>query len=195
MKDKKKKGKLFIFAAPSGAGKTSLLYATLEQLQKNIAIERVVTYTTRNPRHNETNGIDYHFVSQDDFKEKKLNGFFIETNEYNGNLYGSPKSLFSDLEIGKSYAMTADINGVQSLNEYDSKNVVNIWIMPPSLSILEERLRSRKTETDKAIKQRMSIAQQEISQAANTHFHHKVINDDFDVAVQKLCKIILYELA
>mgnify|MGYP002349698008 FL=1 len=98
----KNRGRLFIVAAPSGAGKTSVVTNAISKLRQTIPIERVVTLTTRPQRPGETDGVDYHFLSQKEFLKRKDAGFFIETTKYNDHYYGSPSSIIQDMKDRKS---------------------------------------------------------------------------------------------
>ena len=183
-------GKLFVISAPSGAGKTSLVTEALKRLNDDMAIHRHTTYTTRSPRDGEENGSDFHFLSKDDFRERMQNGYFLETNEYNNQYYGSSKSVHDDLVLGKSAILVCDRNGAQSVKR-KVEECVTIWVTVPDFDTLKRRIKSRGTETDGQIEKRLTIAKQELDEEAKQRFFkYHLVNDDFDRAVAELCLII-----
>jgi guanylate kinase len=188
--NKNLKGKVFIISAPSGAGKTSIVTKAVERLSIDIPISRVVTYTTRHPRPNEVNGVDYNFVSHQDFQAKAQAGFFLETTNYNDKLYGSPASILTDLELGKSFIFITDIEGVKSLSKLFEKPV-SIWLNAPSFNELKKRIISRNTESAHQVEERLKLAEQEIKEAEKPRlFDYKIVNDKFEVTVEELVKLI-----
>lgn len=189
-KQNSKKGKVFIISAPSGAGKTSIVTKAVERLSKQLPISRVVTYTTRQPRVNEISGVDYNFVSHQDFENKMKNGFFLETTNYNGKLYGSPASILTELDLGKSFIFITDIEGVKNLSKLFEKPV-SIWLNAPSLNELRKRIISRNTESAHQIEERLKLAENEIKEAEKSRlFDYKIINDDFETTVEELVRLI-----
>ena len=161
-KTKKNCGEIFVISAPSGAGKTTLTYAVIERLKNTIDISKVITYTSRTPRPNEVAEKDYVFVSREEFLEKKKHNFFLETTEYNGEHYGSPAHIKEEIKRGESFILVIDLVGVHSVIKL-LENPVLIWITPPSLSVLEERL-SKRGETKEKIKERLALAEQELQE-------------------------------
>ena len=189
-----KTGKIFVVASPSGCGKTTIVNKVLKQFGHELNLHMVATYTTRKRRNHEIHGKDYHFVSKEEFLEREQANFFLETNEFNGNLYGSPASIIEQTKQGKSFIYVIDQNGAQALLK-KIKDVVLIWVMPPSMKELEKRLRSRQSETEEQIAGRLKIAQQELKFEKKNHiFHHWVVNDDLDVAVQEVATIMKKEI-
>lgn len=189
-----KAGKLFIISAPSGGGKTSLTHAVIDRLCPEIELKKVITYTSRPQRTIEHDAVDYHFISRDDFLHKIQSGFFLETTDYNGNYYGSPASIKDDLKRGKSFILVTDRPGAQKILEL-IKDAVLIWLIPPSLHVLEERIQKRATEFKQEITQRMAIARQELNdEAKEPIFKYTVLNDNFDHATDELCMLIRKEL-
>lgn len=194
-KKSSKKGKVFVVSAPSGAGKTTVVTEVIKRLSKEIPIERVITYTTRTQRNNEVNGKDYHFLSHDEFENKRENGFFLETTEYNGKLYGSPSSIIPDLELGKSFIFITDIEGVKSISKLFEKPTL-IWINAPSIQELKERIISRGTESVQQREERLKLAEEEIKEAHKSRlFDFNVTNDDIESAIEELVLIIKKSLA
>lgn len=190
METRQKQGRIFIVSAPSGAGKTSLSNYIIPILNKEIPIKRVITYTTRAPRAGETNGIDYHFVTHNDFLKKIQSGFFLEHTEYDGKFNGSPKSILNDLVTGLSYIMVVDRPGAKNLSKL-IKNPILIWITVAHKEILKNRLQARATETHEKIENRIKIATREFEQEQQEHFFtYHVINDTFEQAAQELIAIV-----
>ena len=184
------KGKLFVVSAPSGAGKTTLVTEALKTLQKDFSIEKVVTCTSREPRETERNKIDYSFFSKKEFENKINAKFFLEYTEYAGNYYGSPSSIFDDMKHGKSFILIIDLVGAKRIKQI-APNSAFIWITPPSLEILEKRLRNRKTDNDITITKRLEAAQKEMAEEASLSlFDYHIINDDLLDSANELISII-----
>ncbi len=182
--------KLFVISAPSGAGKTSLVQALLDKYANDYALSRVVTYTTRAPRLNERDGIDYHFISKDRFKNRIKENFFIEITEYNQSLYGTARKSLEVKNSTHHKIAILDRNGASTLKEEYPKAVL-IWIYPPSINELQKRLLLRKSENTNEINKRIAIAQQEIQKEKNQPiYNHHIKNDFFDVALKELVTII-----
>lgn len=193
--EKQCRGKLFIMAAPSGGGKTSVANGVVNFLKNLISIVKVTTFTTRKIRLNEVPGQDYHFLSVEKFLELKNQGVFLETTEYNGNYYGSPYSIVAELKNGKSFIMITDIAGAKNFKNNILPEAVTIWLTVPSLKILRERLEKRNTENQEALDKRLRLAEKEIAQEAYEHFfQYHVLNDDLNKAIQAVAQIIKTEL-
>lgn len=195
MKQSSKSGKFFIISAPTGAGKTTVTTEALKQLNaKGIMISRVVTHTTRNPRPNEINGVDYIFETRSDFANKLQSGFFLETTEYAGEFYGSPASVISDMQNGKSFTVIVDRPGVESYLRLIPGSIT-IWITVSDVNSINERLAHRPNRSPEEIEKRFEIAKQEIaSESKNSIFRYHVLNDKFDQAVKRVMEIITNEL-
>jgi guanylate kinase len=191
---KNKTGKLFLLSAPSGCGKTSVTLRALDQLQADqYNISRVVTYTTREPRLTDKSGIDYHFLSALEFENKIKENFFLEWSKAYHNYYGTPGDMISQIERGLSYIAIVDRLGVTSITQKYEK-AVSIWLEPPSLEELKQRLYSRQSETEEQIKRRLSLAEQELLESVRSPYAYHVVNDVFDETVLYLCSIIKKEL-
>ncbi len=187
-------GKLFLLSAPSGCGKTTITYKILDALQDTYNISRVITYTTRPPRATDKVGTDYHFISINEFEEKIKNDFFLEWSQAYEHYYGTPGDLLHKIEQGYSYIAVVDIAGIRSiLTKYEK--AVSIWMEPPSLIALEERLRLRNTENEEQINKRLKLARQELFQMQQTPLYtYKMVNNCLDDTIDSLKKIILSEI-
>lgn len=192
--DKKQNGKLFVLSAPSGGGKTTITHKIIELMHPDYNLSRVITYTSRTPRSTDKPGIDYHFLSKTEFEEKIERQFFLEWSQDYGNYYGTPADLIINVEQGSSFIAVVDRLGVRSiLSKY--QHAVAIWLEPPSLQILEGRLRARKTELEEQIQKRLSLAKQELEEERLVNlYHYRLINDLFDQTVGELHHIIMQEL-
>lgn len=190
----KAKNKLFIVSAPSGAGKSSLVAAVLETVGNQHALERVITYTSRQPRAGEVEGVDYHFIASCEFEARIKAGFFIEWSAAYGTYYGTPRYITEGLERDTSYILVIDRIGAGQIVKSIPEAVL-IWITVPSLEVLLDRLKGRGTETEEQIMRRMSRAKVEIDEEEKEPFYrYYVINDDFDATKSKVILIILSEL-
>jgi len=179
------KGTLYIIIAPSGAGKTSLVRALLE----NEASLRVsVSHTTRQPRPGEQDGVNYHFVSKEDFMAKLQLGDFLESAEVYGNHYGTSQSwVQQQLDNSIDVILEIDWRGAQQIRNLDP-SACSIFILPPSLQALTHRLQERAQDDAETIEHRMSQAVNEISHMGEADF--VVVNDDFDTALGDIRAII-----
>ena len=179
-------GTLYIVAAPSGAGKTSLVKALVERLP---GIEVSVSYTTRPPRPGERDGINYHFVDRETFQGMVARGEFLEHAEVFGNLYGTAKAnILERLEKGVDVVLEIDWQGARQVREA-LPQAVGIFILPPSREALEERLRGRGQDAEEVIERRMREATEEMSHYRE--FDYLVINDRFEQALEGLCSIVV----
>lgn len=171
--------KVVIFSAPSGAGKTTITRYILDHIERS---EFSVSATTRKVRGHEKNGIDYYFISVDEFKSRIKNDEFVEWEEVYENLfYGTLKSEVERIwSKGNIVLFDVDVNGGVNLKKYFKDKALSIFIMPPSLKILEERLRKRGTETEDAILMRLAKASKEME--FKDKFDEVVLNDDLETA-------------
>jgi guanylate kinase len=178
-------GNLYIVAAPSGAGKSSLVAALLAE---DRLVRLSVSHTTRTPRPGEVEGKDYYFVDRDRFLLMAANGEFLESAEVYGNLYGTAQRWIDDtLKSGSDVVLEIDWQGAQQLRKIFS-NVVSIFILPPTLEALRARLEGRKQDTPETIARRLAAAQEDISHVVE--FDYVIINNNFTDAVKDLCGII-----
>ncbi|MCS7214931.1 MAG: guanylate kinase [Thermodesulfovibrio sp.] len=179
-----KKGNIFVISAPSGTGKTTLCERLLRVIPD---LKMSISHTTRKPRPNERDGIDYFFIEKEEFEKMIANDEFIEWAEVYGNFYGTSKGVISDL-MKKEYDILLDIDtkGAKNIKKLYPDSVL-IFILPPSLQELERRLLLR-NEDKETINRRVSKASQEISQY--TFYDYVVINDDIEKAFNDLLCII-----
>lgn len=182
------KGNLFILSAPSGAGKSSLISTLLKQKINTHKMQVSVSHTTRQPRPGELNGVHYHFVNHQQFEQLISEKAFYEYAEVFGNYYGtSEQAIDAQLEQGIDVFLDIDWQGAQQVRKRKPE-VTTIFIAPPSLKILEQRLRGRGQDSEETIAKRMQQAQSESS-----HYHefdYIIINDDFDQALTDLTTIV-----
>ena len=184
--------KLFLVSAPSGAGKSSLIDAVLAKANKSsLALELSVSFTTRSPRKGESNGNQYFFISEEEFIEKKNSNFFLEHAKVHDNWYGTSLDFVqSKLSSGVNLILEIDVQGFRQINDlsfsYDS-----IFILPPSMHSLEERIKSRGDEDLESINLRLRNAKDELAYA--NEYRHIIINDSFDDAENELFGIIAQE--
>jgi len=187
-------GTLFIVSAPSGAGKTTLIQAVLKNLGSFYSIERVITYTSKTPRHTEVDGVDYYFISSQLFEQKIQEGFFLEWSGAYGNYYGTPVTVIKQLESGKSLVVIPDRSGARELVRRVS-GAVTLWITVEHLGILKDRLLGRGTESPEQLQKRLSLAQDEMmDELKNRLFKHHILNSCFNTAQKNIENIIIERL-
>lgn len=178
-------GSLFVVSAPSGAGKTSLVKALLKN---DPAIRLSVSYTTRAPRPGEVNGVDYHFVSMDDFREMAARGEFLESAEVYGNYYGTSQAwIAGEIAAGRDILLEIDWQGAAQVRKHFPE-AVTLFILPPSIEALRERLSGRGQDSAEVIEKRMAAARDDIGHAAE--FEYIIVNDDFDQALLDFLAVV-----
>ena len=178
-------GTLYIFSAPSGAGKTSLVSALLESTP-NIMVS--VSHTTRAPREGELDGKHYHFIDVETFKKMVANNDFVEHAEVFGNYYGTSQSaLEAQLAQGIDVILEIDWQGARQVRQ--RMESVSVFILPPSREELEKRLRGRGTDSDEIIHRRMRDASMEMEHY--TEYDYILVNDEFDTALTDLRSIVI----
>ncbi len=174
-------GSVFIVAAPSGAGKSSLVTALLAQ---DSSIVLSISTTTRAPRPGETHGKEYFFATEDDFLQREKNGEFLESARVHGNYYGTSRVFIDEqTRAGKDVLLEIDWQGAQQVRR-QFPAAVGIFILPPSISVLEQRLRKRGQDSDEVIARRVQAAAGEIAHAPE--FDYVIINEDFEMALSQL---------
>lgn len=177
--------RLVILAAPSGSGKTTIA-RRLEAARSDIGFS--VSGTTRAPRENEQNGVDYHFFSPEEFRRRVDAGEFLEWAEYAGHQYGTLAPEVERLiDQGRHVLLDIEVQGAAQVREA-RPDTVAIFLLPPSVDVLMQRLTGRRTESDAQQRRRMARADRELAQALS--FDHIVVNDDLDTAVAAVSAII-----
>ncbi len=177
--------KLFVVSGSSGVGKGTVLKGFLA---KNPDFMLSISCTTRAPRAGETDGVNYFFMTKEDFKDCIENDKFLEWAEFAGNFYGTKKKFINQcLAEGKDIILEIDTQGALQVKKQMPEAVL-IFICPPSLEDLEKRLRGRHTEEEEAIQKRLEAVKEELSRAEN--FDYKIVNDDLDNAITELERII-----
>jgi guanylate kinase len=181
MSDTNKANKLFVLAAPSGAGKTTLVHALVAQVPD---LKFSISYTTREKRVNEEDGRDYFFVETDEFLRLQASDELLESAMVFDNHYGTSRSQVDEhLQHGQSVVLEIDWQGARQVRE-SMPGAVTVFIMPPSVTELERRLRDRKTDSDEVIARRLSDALGDMSHW--NEFDYVIINDDLEAAVSQL---------
>lgn len=182
-------GKLFIVSAPSGAGKTTLIKQVLNRFEN---ISYSVSHTTRSPRGNERDGIDYFFISPDEFEQKIKQNHWLEWAKVHDNYYGTSREFVTHcLGRGDHLLLDIDVQGAGQIMA-SGMDLVSIFILPPSFEVLSHRLENRKTDSKEVIAKRLEAAKSEIRQ--KKLYHYIVINDDLNDAVAELCSIFEREM-
>lgn len=183
-----KKGLLIVISGPSGAGKGTICKALIE---KNKEIFISVSATTRSPRAGEVDGVNYHFLSREEFVKRVEKNDFLEYAEVYGNYYGTPKSKVQDmLDRGIDVILEIDIQGALKVKENFDEGVF-IFILPPSMEELKQRIIKRGSETPESLMTRFKSAYQEINYVSK--YNYAVVNDEVEVAVKKIEGIIAAE--
>jgi guanylate kinase len=178
-------GSLFVVAAPSGAGKSSLVNALLAQ---ETSIKLSISYTTRPPRPSEQHGREYYFTSAEDFLARRIAGEFLESAEVHGNYYGTSRLLIADqIRAGTDVLLEIDWQGAQQVRK-QFPHAVGIFILPPSIDALEERLNKRGQDDPQVIARRILAAGGEIAHASE--FEYVIINAEFASALCDLTSIV-----
>ena len=182
MSSERFRGLLLVVSSPSGAGKTTLCNRLRQEFPK---LGFSVSYTTRQPRPGETDGVEYHFVSSSRFQEMAAADEFAEYAMVHGNMYGTAaRQVSSFLEQGRDLLFDIDFQGGRQLRNRFRDEVELVFILPPSLRELERRLRRRATDADEVIAQRLKVARSELAHYAE--YDYLIVNDDFDKAYDAL---------
>ena len=189
MISKSKRGLILILSSPSGAGKTTLA-KKIEYSDKNFKIS--VSYTTRTPRTNEVDGVDYNFVSIKKFQELASQNKFLEQAKVFGNYYATLKGPIEDnLAKGNDYLFDIDWQGTEQVKKIMPLDIVTVFILPPSISDLESRLKKREEQNKELINQRMKMAKDEIKHWKD--YKYIVVNKDVENCFEQINKIIKIE--
>ncbi len=180
-----KQGLLIVLSGPSGVGKGTM-YSRLLTVMPDLTVS--VSATTRKPRAGEKDGVQYYFMSEKQFAEKRARGEFLEWAETVGNYYGTPKApVLATLGSGRDVLLEIDVKGARQIKAA-YPDCVTIFILPPSDTELEHRLKGRGTESDSQVRARLELAKSEIAQSG--YFDYRVVNDDLERAVGEVADII-----
>lgn len=188
-----KKGKLIVFSGPSGVGKHTILSQVINNQELNLAYS--VSMTTRKMRSNEENGVHYFFVSEDEFQKAIENNELIEWAEFVNNKYGTPRAYVEQLRNqGKNVILEIEVVGaLQVIQSYKDDGLVSIFLLPPSLDELKNRLVNRNTESESIIQERLAKASNEID--VKDHYQYQIINDDPKQAENELIEVIKHAIS
>ena len=182
-------GQLYILSAPSGCGKTTILRKVMANIN---GLAFSVSHTTRSPRSGEKNGVDYHFVTEEEFHKMREEELFLEWAEVHGNYYGTSRpAVVEQLVNGQDIILDIDVQGAAIINEDESLDGISIFVAPPTLAELEKRLRGRGTDSDETVALRLHNAAKEME--AVSRYKYLVINDRLDDAVLTMQSIIIAE--
>ncbi len=180
-----KEGLLVLFSGPSGVGKDTILDVVLN---KDKSLQKSISLTTRDIRENETDGKDYYFISVPEFERMINDGEVLEHAQYGSNLYGTPKAPIDKwLGEGKTVILKIEVQGAKNIKELYPDSVA-IFLLPPSMEELENRLRSRGTENEQDIQKRLDIARDEVRQSID--YDYFVVNENIDSASEDVLTII-----
>ena len=183
--------RVFVITGPSGVGKGTLIRALRERVR---GLELSISATTREPRSGEEDGVDYHFLTAENFAARADAGDFLEHATFSGNRYGTLRSEIERvLDAGNSVVLEIEVQGARQVRAALGDVAVLIFIAPPSPEILRERLAGRGTDSEEAIERRLETAKQELE--AQQEFKHVVVNEDLERAVGELEEIVRGELA
>lgn len=182
-----------VLSGPSGSGKSTLVKKLMDEYKDCFAFS--VSHTTRKPRPGEEHGKDYYFVSTDEMKKAIENGEFIEHAEFSGNFYGTSHKAVDDVsKTGRICILDVDMQGVKSIKR-TTLDPRYIFLQPPSMATLEERLRKRGTENEESIKKRLDAATAELEYASvERTYDHTVVNDELEEAYEKLKGILIQDI-
>ena len=189
------KGILFIISGPAGSGKTTICDGLIEKE----SLQRIVTSTTRSPRQGEIDGLDYHFLTPDDFKTKIKEDAFYEYATVHNNYYGTQKlDIINPILAGQNLLLNIDVQGAKTIKEKASADkglkghIVTIFIMPPSLEELNERLKNRGTDSKEEIERRLIVARSEMEQ--EKHYDYTIISQSKSVDLNTVLEIYKEEI-
>ena len=183
-----KKGRFIVISGPSGVGKGTIC----NRIMKDVNAWYSVSTTTRSPREGEVDGVNYFFITKDEFKKKIEDGEFLEYNIYNDNYYGTSKKVVLDkINQGINVFSEIDVNGAHNIKKL-FPDALLLYIAPPSIEVLRERLIGRGTETEEKINERLKIAEKELKEV--DFYDYVVVNDDLDTATEEVKNIILNKM-
>ena len=184
--EKTRKGRLFVLVGPSGVGKGTLRTRALSDVED---LTYSVSCTTRQPREGERDGVDYYFVTAQDFEEKIAGGLFLEHAVVHGYRYGTLlEDVKRETEAGRDVLLEIDVQGARQVREILAESVL-VFVAPPSLDVLEKRLRQRRTETEEIIALRLENAKKEMELSSG--YDRVIVNDDLERACKELRDVLL----
>ena len=179
-------GKVFVVSSPSGGGKTTVIKSLLRKMR---TLRRSISVTTRSPRPGERNGRDYSFVAPARFLALRKSDSLIEWAKVHGAYYGTPRQpILKSVRTGRDVVLSIDVQGARKIRRVLGKRAVLIFLLPPSMAVLKQRLLARSTETPEALQQRLLAAKRELGCAAD--YDYKIVNDHVQHAVAQLVAII-----
>jgi len=181
------RGVLFVVSAPSGAGKTTIVRKVISQLP---GVSLSISCTTRAPRPSEQEGVDYFFITREEFSAMEQAGRFIEWAQVHGDLYGTPRANLEKLQDGENLVLEIDTQGARKIRKVFSDGVL-VFILPPSFDVLKGRLQSRGGDSEEAIQARLHNAKEELDQMA--WYDYIVVNKEIEEATRQLASIIIAE--
>lgn len=185
---KKKQGRLIVISSPSGGGKTTIVERLLKRRAR---LRRSISWTTRSPRPGERRGDDYVFITPSEFFKKRASGFFLEWANVHGQLYGTPLSSCMNSAVrGRDVVLSIDVQGMRKIKRRIGKKLplVTIFLMPPSLGVLKNRLAKRRTETEREVKKRLRAAKKEM--ALRKLYDYVVVNRQIEKTVRQINGIL-----
>ena len=186
---KNRKGLMLVLSSPSGAGKTTICKEILKKIKD---LKMSISYTTRTKRKSEVDGKDYFFISEKKFKELQAKDFFIENANVFDHFYGTPKKFVEEnLTKGVDVLFDIDWQGAQKLANFSKTDIVSVFILPPSNSILKERLKKRNEDSPEIVNKRMSKAKSEISHWIE--YDYVLINEDLEKCSDEVVTILKAE--
>ena len=189
---KKQKGLLIILSGPSGVGKETVRNRLMKI--KKFDLVYSISMTTRQPRNQEVDGVNYYFVSQEEFKKNIENDNFLEYAKFVGNYYGTPKDKVESIRnTGMNVLLEIEINGArQVMSRIKDDRMISFFLMPPSLEVLENRIRNRKTETEEVIMERLNKGKEEMTMTDD--YDYVILNDKVNRAAKEISDLITRKL-
>jgi guanylate kinase len=194
MRNKQRKPIIFLFSAPSGTGKTTVISSLLQEVD---ALSRIVTVTSRPKREGETEGLSHYFITEEEFRRLIRDDAFVEWNQIYGDFYGTKKELVRRF-IAEATAkhhdllLEIDVDGKRNFSQ-QYPNCVSIFLLPPSVEDLERRMRGRKADTPEQMAKRIARAEMEL--ARKGEYDYRVVNDSMEAALEEIKSIIAKERA
>ena len=187
-----KKGLLIILSGPSGVGKGTVRRYIMDNYDLKLTYS--ISMTTRAPRDKEVDGVDYYFVSKEEFQKNIDEGNFLEWEEFVGNRYGTPKSKVEELrQKGNNVFLEIEVNGAMKvMSQVNDDRVISFFLMPPNIGALEARIRRRKTESEEIIQERLEKGRKEM--LMSTNYDHVILNDTVERASQEIVDLIKKKL-